>query len=127
MTKTNKGGYQILDLSFVGNLNVDENYIPTELINLNDKSVFKDDNFRNLYNILSNKNNKKQFVITGLTVGNIEYRDVLVRNVEYNQDTIYPTTSPYITLKLYNGTSIIIGYAYPGYSAILIEITGGIE
>ena len=130
MSKENKGGYQILDLSFVENLTIGENYINVEFID--DKySSFKDDNFRNLYKTVSNPNNKKRFVITGITLDGIEYKDILVRNVSYGYQldadgNISTTANPYITLILYNGTSIIIGYSYIGYPTILIEITGGI-
>ena len=128
MSKTNKGGYQLLDLSFLGNLTVGENYIKFETIKNHEGSVvgIRDDNFRNLYNIVSNTNNKKPFVITGLLFDDVEYKDILVRNVDYHQREITITTTPYITLALYNGTSIIIGYSYPGYDALLIEITGGV-
>lgn len=132
MSKANKGGYQILDLSFLGDLEVGENYIRVEFTN-EDKRIFKDDNFRNLYNTISNTNNKKRFVITGLTLEGVEYKDILVRNVQYSiyreegADIIPTTSNPYITLRLYNGTSIYIGYTFTGYDTIVIEITGGVN
>ena len=131
MSKTNKGGYQILDLSSLGNLAMGENYLNAEFVD-GVYTLFKDDNIRNLYKTVSNPNNKKSFVITGITIDNVEYKDILVRNVTYgtqrNSDgTIAISANPYIPLNLYNGTSIIIGYAYIGYPTINIEITGGIS